>query len=235
MKKTYHWLSSIQDCLLPPTCLLCGHEGDNRRDICQPCYGLLPWHTTGCVRCGAALEADLGTDCLCGLCLSAPPAFATTQAPFIYQGAVRHLITSLKFNATYPNARLLGQLLAEHVSHTVALPELIIPVPLNLARYRQRGFNQAIEIAKTVAQELNLPLDLACCRRPQDTAPQTSLSARQRQQNMKGAFAVVKPLRAHHVAILDDVMTTGSTVHALALALKKAGVERVDVWVCARA
>ncbi len=170
----------------------------------------------------------------CGHCLSNAPAFDETHAPFIYQGAIRYLITSLKFNSAYQNARLLGQLLAEHLAHTASAPESVIPVPLHPFRYQERGFNQAIEIARTVTQELGLPLDLTSCRRLRNTKQQTSLSARQRHRNMKQAFAVAKPLKAKHVAILDDVMTTGSTTHELALALKQAGVEKVDVWVCAR-
>ena len=172
---------------------------------------------------------------LCGRCLGSIPAFDETYAPFIYQGEMRHLITSLKFGAHYKNARLLGLLLAEHLQATAQRPDLILPVPLHKARYRERGFNQAIEIAKTVARELQLPLDLNSCHRHKDTPHQTALTAKQRRKNMKQAFSIIKPIRAQHIALLDDVMTTGSTAHELAVLLKKAGVSRVDVWVCARA
>jgi ComF family protein len=148
---------------------------------------------------------------------------------------MRHLITALKFGAHYKNARLLGMLLAEHLKKTVQIPDLILPVPLNKVRYRQRGFNQAIEIAKTVSRELHIPLDLSSCLRHRDTPHQTALTAKQRRKNMKNAFTIIKPVHAQHIAILDDVMTTGSTAHELAHLLKKAGVSRVDVWVCARA
>jgi ComF family protein len=172
---------------------------------------------------------------LCGRCLSHPPAFDQTYAPFVHQGAIRHLVGSLKFGSCYKNARLLGLLLAEHVKQTADRPELILPVPLHKARYRSRGFNQAIEIARTVANELNLPLDLNSCIRHRDTPHQTQLSAQKRRKNLKHAFSLIKPLQVRHVAILDDVMTTGSTVHELAALLKKSGVTQVDVWVCARA
>jgi len=235
MKKGYHWLNIIQDCFFPPTCLLCGHDGDNGRDVCPSCHLDLPWNTACCARCAAILATRPSAAALCGQCLSHPPAFDETHAPFVYQDTIRHLITALKFKADHQNARLLGQLLAEHLIHSAHMPELIVPVPLHPARYRKRGFNQAIEIARTVAKELSLPLDLTCCRRLRDTAQQTSLSGGLRRHNLKKAFAAVQPLKAKHVAILDDVMTTGSTTHELALVLKKAGVERVDVWVCARA
>ncbi len=187
------------------------------------------------------------TTVLCGRCLSRRPAFDRTYAPFIHQGAIRHLIGALKFGADYKNARLLGMLLAEHLTNLsgtdlhlpegcrTGKPDLILPVPLHKSRYRQRGFNQAIEIARTVAKELQIPLDLTSCRRHRDTPHQSQLPAKKRRKNLKNAFSVIKPIHAGHIAILDDVMTTGSTADELAYVLKKAGVGRVDVWVCARA
>jgi ComF family protein len=115
------------------------------------------------------------------------------------------------------------------------LPDRIVPVPLHRSRYAQRGFNQAMEIARTVARELELPLDFSGCLRHRDTPHQTGLPAKQRRKNMKNAFSLVKPVDARHIALIDDVMTTGTTVHELAALYKKAGVGRVDVWVCARA
>ncbi len=157
------------------------------------------------------------------------------HAPFLYQGAIRHLITTLKFNADFKNARLLGLLLSEYLNSTAEKPELLIPMPLHNARYRQRGFNQTIEIARTVSTQLKIPLEINTCLRDRDTPHQTALSAKQRRKNIKNAFSITKTIHAKHVAILDDVMTTGSTAHELARVLKKAGVGRVDVWVCARA
>lgn len=126
-------------------------------------------------------------------------------------------------------------LLADHLKQTADRPDLILPVPLHKARYRQRGFNQAIEIARIVGRELQTPLDLTSCKRNRDTPHQTRLPAKKRRKNLKNAFSIIKPIHAQHIAILDDVMTTGSTAHELAYVLKKAGVGRVDVWVCARA
>lgn len=153
----------------------------------------------------------------------------------MHQGAIRYLIGNLKFSADYKNARLLGLLLADHLKQTAERPDLILPVPLHTARYRERGFNQSIEIARTVAQTLQTPLNLSCCKRHRDTPHQTQLAAKNRRKNLKNAFSVVKPIQVRHIAILDDVMTTGSTAHELAKVLKKAGASRVDVWVCARA
>lgn len=231
----YNWLNIIQDYLLPPTCLLCGNTGHGNRDLCHSCYRHLPRNTRCCYQCAELLEIPSAAPRLCGRCLNRRPAFDETYAPFIYQGAIRHLITTLKFRADYKNARLLGQLLAEHLRQTAEKPELILPVPLHPSRYRQRGFNQTIEIARTVARELHIPLDLNSCHRHRDTPHQSDLDAGKRRKNLKNAFTVVKPIDAKHIAILDDVMTTGSTAHELAATLKKAGLDRVDVWVCARA
>ncbi|WP_027149638.1 ComF family protein [Methylobacter tundripaludum] len=235
MKMVYNWINIIQDYLLPPTCILCGNPGHNSRDICHSCYTHLPRNNLCCYRCAEILETPTTAPVLCGRCLSRHPAFEETVAPFIHQGAIRHLIGTLKFGANYKNARLLGMLLADHLKQTAERPDLILPVPLHKARYRERGFNQAIEIARTVAKEMQIPLDLTSCRRNRDTPHQTQLPAKKRRKNLKNAFSIINPIHAQHIAILDDVMTTGSTTHELAYLLKKAGASRVDVWVCARA
>jgi ComF family protein len=129
----------------------------------------------------------------------------------------------------------LGTLLADFLSHNGAMPDLILPVPLHKDRYRERGFNQSIEIARVVASRLKIPLDLSSCLRHRNTFRQTDLSAKQRRANLHNAFMINRPLTVQHVAILDDVMTTGSTANELAKTLKKSGVNRVDIWVCARA
>lgn len=230
-----NWFDIIQDCLFPPTCILCGNKGFASRDLCYSCYRQLPGNDNGCGCCAEVLDVSAAAGTLCGRCLSRRPAYDKAYAPFVYQGAVAHLITALKFNARYPNARLLGMLLAEYLKRHAELPDRIVPVPLHRSRYAQRGFNQAMEIARTVARELELPLDFSGCLRHRDTPHQTGLPAKQRRKNMKNAFSLVKPVDARHIALIDDVMTTGTTVHELAALYKKAGVGRVDVWVCARA
>ncbi len=235
LKMVHNWLNIIQDYLLPPTCLLCGNKGFKSHDLCDICYQRLLRNKRSCYRCAEIFESNVSTPSLCGHCISTPPAFDETYAPFVYQAEMRHLVTKLKFGGHTKNARLLGLLLAEHLKQTAQLPELIIPVPLYKKRYRERGFNQALEIAKTVGKSLNIPLDMTSCHRMHDTPHQIGLTALQRRKNLEKAFTLIKPIKAQHVAILDDVMTTGSTVNELASLLKKSGIERVDVWVCARA
>jgi len=229
-----NWLDIIQHYLLPPTCILCGHSGMAGYDICEVCYGHLPRNSPCCVQCGLYLPDVSSGPLLCGRCLGNPPAYDQVYAPFMYQGSIRHLLAGLKFAAHYKHARLLGMLLAVHLQSRPK-PALLLPMPLHNKRYRQRGFNQSIEIAKTVAKRLHIPLVLNLCIRQRDTPEQKNLSAKQRRQNIKNAFVVRRPLQGETVAILDDIMTTGSTVQELALALKQAGAGRVEVWVCARA
>lgn len=230
-----NWLDIIQDKLFPPSCILCGQAGVGGMDLCQDCFTELPKNLNCCYRCAEPFATVSQIPRLCGHCLSSPPAFDETVAPFLYSGSVSHLITGLKFAKQYKNARVLGILLAEYLASHTEMPDCIVPVPLHKQRYRQRGFNQAIEVANTVSNRLKIPLDLYDCIRQKNTAHQTRLPAKQRRKNVRKAFAANKPIGYRHVALLDDVMTTGSTASELAKTLKQAGVERVDVWVCARA
>jgi ComF family protein len=235
MKRVYNWLDIIQNQLLPATCILCGNAGFDGLDICASCYHRLPRNSACCYRCAESFTTPIAAPTQCGRCLSNNPAFDETYAPFLYQDEIRHLITGLKFGAQFKNARLLGLLLANHLQQTTEKPDCIIPVPLHTARYHERGFNQALEIARTVSKNVGIPLDISSCSRHKDTPHQTGLSAKKRRQNLRGTFSVQKPLSFHHIAIVDDVMTTGSTANALAAVLKRAGVSKVDIWVCARA
>jgi ComF family protein len=215
--------------------MLCGSPGANELDLCDDCFNELPRNLSCCYHCGENFAQIYDSPQLCGRCLQHTPGFDDTQAPFLYQGSMRYLITRLKFERQYKNARLLGTLLARHLATSAELPECIVPIPLHRNRYRQRGFNQSIEIARHLSTRLQIPLDIDTCIRLRDTNQQTSLSAELRRKNMRQAFGITKPPGYKHVALVDDVLTTGATASALALNLKQHGVERVDVWVCARA
>lgn len=205
-------------------------------DLCQPCHDAQIETGSHCYCCAKQFPSDGLTRQLCGSCLKNPPAFDNTYAPYTHQGAIRYLINQCKFNGTYKNTRVLGLLLANYLrKQNVTLPELIIPVPLHPKRYRQRGFNQTLEIAKIITRELSIPIDNDCCQRIKNTDHQISLTAKQRQQNIKGAFQAIKTPNARHIAILDDVMTTGATTNELAKTLRETGVSQIDIWVCARA
>lgn len=230
-----NWLNLIQNCVLPPTCILCDKRSFSNKDICDYCLKQLIHNHNCCYQCGNPFSEHSPLNTICGQCLKNPPDYDCTFAPFAYQSVMQDLVTRLKFNDSYKNARLLGMLLAEQLTRDMQIPECIIPVPLHKNRYQERGFNQSIEIARTVAKQLKIRLELNACIRHRDTPHQVSLPAKQRYSNIKNAFSIVQPLHYQHVAVLDDVMTTGSTVAEMAEVLKKAGVKKVEVWVCARA
>jgi ComF family protein len=227
------WLHIIQDWLYPPTCLLCGDPGADGRDLCRDCALDLPYNRCCCPRCGLPLAAESATEC--GECQRKPPQFDASVAAFRYEEPVRHLIQDLKFHSRYPASRVLGSLLADHLAQRENRPQCLIPVPLHPARYRSRGFNQSIEIAREVSTLLRVPLDLGGCVRVRATLPQAELSAAERQRNLRNAFKVLGNYGGLHVALLDDVMTTGATMNELARALRKAGARRIEAWACARA
>jgi len=226
-------LPLLQSLIFPPRCLLCGAPGYSGMDLCCNCFIELPSNSCACRQCGENLPAVSGSE-ICGDCLNNPPAFDETHAPYRYLEVMPYLVSQLKFRGQLAYARLLGQLLARQLLNA-RRPDCIMPVPLHLSRYRERGFNQSIEIGRFISKALQLPLSLHDCIRQQRTQHQTELTATQRQKNLQQAFAVSRPFAYKQVAILDDVMTTGATADALARILKQQGVENVSVWVCCRA
>ncbi len=229
------WLRIIQKFLYPPVCLICGSPGENELDICFDCRVSLPYNRLCCRICGIRLPAETGVD-QCGKCSFKRPDYDSTRSMFLYLEPVRYLIRSLKFHANHASARLLGHLMAEHLrSIDSALPELIVPVPLHPNRLRQRGFNQAIELARQVSKTLDIPMPLDLCIRRRDTTPQSGLQSKRRRKNVHGAFAITGPIQQKHVAIFDDVITTGCTVNEMAKILRRHGAETIEVWSIARA
>ena len=225
------WAKKLQHWLYPPACVLCG-GAVGEGDLCSGCAAELPYNIGACSRCALPLPSAAE---LCGACLQNPPAYDGAISLFRYAYPADHLILRLKFQAQLHLARALGELLAQHLQREIqTMPELIIPVPLHRTRLRERGFNQAVEIARPIARSLSIAVDYKSCERVRNTSVQSLLPAAERHKNIKGAFRVTRPITARHVAILDDVMTTGHTVQELAATLRKAGVERIDVWVVAR-
>ncbi len=175
---------------------------------------------------------------VCGRCAVRPPDFYRMVAPLAYDYPVDRLLLGLKFGRRMHLARALGQAIAEGVRSQVEqgvleMPEALAPVPLHPRRLAKRGFNQAEEIARLIAREIGVPMLPDICRRVRHTRMQSRLSDEERRLNVAGAFACAQsPLRP---AIVDDVVTTGATVDAMAAALIAAGAERVQVWAAARA
>ncbi len=228
-------LESVVGRLYPATCALCGAPGHAGLDLCPGCLRDLPHNLHRCPRCALPLPSDAPRVALCGPCQRRPPPFDACCAPFRYEDPVPALIGGAKFRSRLELARLLGQCLARALYEQGAeMPGVILPVPLHPRRLRERGYNQALEIARAASRELGVRCDAGCCERVLATAPQAGLHQKERRRNVRGAFRVTRPPAAGHVAVLDDVVTTGSTVAELARVLRKAGVERIDVWAVAR-
>ena len=230
--KVNGWLNFAQNWLFKPTCALCGRGGACGLDMCQGCLSELPVLDAACLQCAIPLPVAG----VCGQCQAEPPEFDRALAAFRYADPVDMLVQRLKFDGKLYAARLLGELMADRLAPGVTeLPQAILPVPLHRSRLRQRGFNQAVELSRALAWRLERPVVSGGCRRIKATPTQTGLDARQRRRNLRDAFEVRRSLPFTHVAVVDDVMTTGATLRSLARVLRRAGVARVDVWVCARA
>lgn len=241
----YNWTKSIQTHLQaiatalrhPGACLLCDETADTAHALCGACQDELPWLGPHCSVCALPLPAAGLT---CAQCLRRPPSFARVEAPWRYAFPVDALITRFKHRSAWPLGRLLGELLAEHLRHVhlegLPRPELLLPVPLARARLRRRGFNQAALLARWLGDSLDIPVHEALLLRPQDTAAQQGLDAATRKRNLRRAFALGDPqaVAGRHVALVDDVLTTGATAEALSRLLRRAGAARVDVYCLAR-
>jgi ComF family protein len=172
---------------------------------------------------------------ICGQCLRRPPAYTAAVAAFHYHSPLSDLLIDLKFHGRLALAQPLGELLAERLLRAgPSRPEVIVPVPLHPQRLRERGYNQALELARPVSQRLRIPLAPELGVRLRATASQSKLDPLQRRRNLRGAFGI-EGNAPHSVAILDDVITTGSTAGAFAQALRRAGAREIQVWALARA
>jgi ComF family protein len=210
-------------------CVLCG-AGDEGRLVCRRCDASLARWPHACARCALPLAAPAGH---CGQCLRRPPAFDAATAAFAYGFPVDRLLQRFKFAGDLAMGRWLAHALLD-ATRAQAAPRLIVPAPLSRSRLRERGFNQAGEIARVLARGLDIPMAVAGLSRVREDPPQTSLDARARRRNLRGAFHCELALDGWHVALVDDVMTTGATAHEAARALRAAGAARVSAWVVAR-
>lgn len=203
---------------VPPSCVLCDAPGmADPLDLCAACLAGLPR-----AQPDAFLHADI---------------FERVCCPWSFDFPVDALVRALKFHGERAYARLLGTLLArERVQCEGPLPDLVVPVPLHAARLRERGYNQAAELARFAARALSLPLDCGLLTRQRYTREQSHLHLPERRRNVSGAFATARALHgAPRLALVDDVVTTGSTVVAAAAALRAAGAGPVELWVVCHA
>ena len=209
-------------------CVLC-NAASGAHMLCRACYAGLPRITKACPQCAAPSDGEI-----CGACLKHPPAYDRAHAALDYTFPVDKLIQTLKYGHQLALAHLLGELSAVAL-RAMPRPDNILPMPLHPARLRERGFNQAHEIGKVIAKSLGVALDSRLATRILNTPPQATLALGARLKNVKGAFACDHVLTNQHVALVDDVMTSGATLNELAKTLKQAGAREISVWVVARA
>lgn len=242
-------LSSV----FPSRCLLCQKTVKPQThsvhiEICSECFQRLPHNKVNCSHCALPLPDDLTNNILCGRCIKKPPAFDYAYSPLRYEDDVIRLMHQLKFGEKITYSRTFGEMLLQLLSQKLSQgdnqqgqnkPDCLLPVPLHRSRLRQRGFNQSIELARVISKKLNIPIEYDAVNRTRSTASQMGLDAVARKKNINGAFSVKwklsDKLKDKHILIIDDVMTTGSTVNELAKTLKRSGVARVGVLSFARA
>ncbi|MFQ5659604.1 MAG: ComF family protein [Gammaproteobacteria bacterium] len=225
-------LTRLLATITPATCLLCDARTDTGRPLCTTCREDLPAITDACIRCGRPLQENG----VCAACLRNPPLFDHAIMAYTYEYPLADLIKALKYRHTLLVARELGETLAECIHRSaLPLPDSIVPVPLHQHRLFSRGFNQALEIARVLSKRLQIPVDYRLTGRARSTIPQFGLSPRARRRNVKDAFRLMRTPGYRSVAIVDDIVTTGATVNELSALLKRAGVEEIGIWACARA
>ncbi len=233
-------LAASIDLLLPPVCLLCGQSlpaDHNAQAFCQDCLASIsPLGLAHCSRCAQPFP-NATSDHLCGTCLKRPPAFSIVHAVGIYQGSIKDAVHRLKYRNQLTLAKPLGQLLGKVIEAAGGnfIPDCIVPVPLHPDRLRQRGYNQAFEVARPIAQQLGVPVNTTLLQRIRKTPPQQGLSAIERRSNLRNAFELSMTLAAQRVLLVDDVMTTGETVRECCRTILAGNIREVQVAVVGRA
>ncbi len=257
------FLSSLGQVLLPATCLICHRSGDFGVDLCDSCHSCLPplsssplrsagdvaAQTSICPGCGNRIDHSLNSGMWvdssgrfwCRDCQLRTPPFRRTVAPWCYAYPVDAMIRALKHRGKRPIARALGGLLGDEVRRVSASDgcqpvhaDIVIPVPDHALRRRRRGFNPAADIAQSAAKRLRLPCSPQSARRVVDSGPLANKSRAERAMAIRGAFRVDEGLRGQHVALVDDVLTSGATSGELARECLDTGAASVELWVLAR-
>jgi ComF family protein len=231
---------ALLDVILPPACHICHSFIPDAAElhICQSCRERLPLVSSPlCSLCGIPFHGT-GSDHRCGACTLQPPYFDLARAHYLYEGPIRELIHAFKYTRSTHLRSPLALLCLEGARGVPAIADLnlIVPVPLHRSRLRQRGFNQAVLLGRVMSRHLSLPMIPDALVRTRATEPQIELSAAERRVNVRGAFSVnnYEQIAGRGILLLDDVMTTGSTMDECAKELKKAGAATVVAVTVAR-
>ncbi len=229
-------LNQIGRIIYPDCCHNC-HKETSQEDkgLCQECRYKLKLIINPCKICGEELSEISSNQSICGRCQTNTRYFDSVFAPFCYSDPLDKLIHDMKYSKRISNCDLLAELLYEQVVlQRITLPECLIPAPINPNQFLQRGFNQSIEITNRLGKLLNIPVKNDLIIKTNNTERQSRLSYSQRQKNLKGSFKLNKPIEFQHIAIIDDVVTTTATTNEIAKIAKCNGVNRIQVWACAR-
>ncbi|HEY9101517.1 ComF family protein [Chitinimonas sp.] len=228
-RKPAKLFTRLAGALLPQSCVLCLADS-GEASVCQGCAAELPWATAPrCPVCAIPTPQGLH----CGACLKQAPAFDHTVAAWWYQWPLDRLIPAYKYAGQLGlTSSLADGLLAQ--ARQADRPQALLAMPLHPDRLRERGFNQSYELAKQLASALDLPLLQNNVVRTRLTPPQASLPLEERHKAIRGVFQAAGDVTGQHIALVDDVMTSGASLHELAKTLKAAGASRVDCWILAR-
>ena len=236
---TLRWPRALARALLPCSCALCGDLAADA--VCAPCTLRHAGHGGGrCRLCANPLGPHEAPGQACGICIAEAPAFDATLAAVDYVAPLDGLVLGLKFGARLPLAPWFAQRLRDALLAQPGwpLPDLLCPVPLGPRRLRERGFNQALEIARPLGRMTGVALQPRLTTRAVETAAQSGVTPRERARNIRGAFDIAPGMaqlvQGRHVGVVDDVMTSGHTLNELAATLKAAGAARVSNLVFAR-
>ena len=209
-------------------CLLCGISCE-QYCLCSDCINGLPKLHNSCPKCALPLSQSL----ICGSCLHLPPEQDASFSLFEYKAPVDRLIADFKYHDKLFLSRFFADEMAKELKHR-PLPQLLIPIPLHPRRLRQRGYNQSLELVKVLSKQLSIPFSSEPLIRVKDSLPQASLPYKERKKNIQHAFDVTTSRLPKHIALIDDVLTTGHTANVAVKALRQSGVETIEVWTVAR-
>ena len=249
------WLKTVQHWLLPEICVVCRRPSGRQRDLCETCLATFARIERPCRSCALPLPPATPSFALalpepglleskeqelCGACIGRERRFTRTVAAFTYTEPVSTLIAGFKYRAGLPQGRVLGDLLLRDLQGHYAgapLPSLLLPIPLYGSRLRERGFNQALVLARQLGSALQVPVAAEALVRTRHTPAQRGLSAAQRKHNLRGVFQLQADLSGYKaIALVDDVVTTMSTMHEVARVLWRACPElELHAWCIARA
>jgi ComF family protein len=221
-------VSNLISLLFKQNCILCASATDLAHSLCHDCVESLPYAPKlSCPQCGLESQGEI-----CGSCLKNEPHYDFTHALFSYAYPIDAILQHYKYNNALYLSHTFGHLLAEKIINFDS--DIMMAMPLHPTRIKTRGFNQSLEVAKIIAKQFNIQLDTTSCQRIKNTPPQASLALKERAQNMKGAFACNANFKGKHIALVDDVMTTGASLNELAKTLKLAGAAKVSCYILAR-